>query len=159
MDRFAEARALTHLGNTLHAVGQYTEAERRHRQRLKLSKELQDLAGEGRAHAGLGNVCQATGRFEQAVQHHERHIEIARSLGLGMEVAGAYGNLGNAYFAMGRYRRALHCHEQDLAAQKEERARHRSKQWGEPPAEWRPHGNMVRAPSGRSLPLPARAMA
>lgn len=136
IDRRGEARALTSLGNALHAVGQFREAEAMHRQRLRVALEMQDEAGQGRAHAGIGAACQATGRYPEAVGHHQRHLAVrsprracvrraalslmgvrtlwlqfAQAHGQTQEVASAFANLSAAFSALGLHQRLQAQHD------------------------------------------------
>ena len=90
-----------------------------HERGLKISKEVDDRAGEGIAYCNLGNAYYSLGYFQKAIEYHERHLKMSKEVGDRVGEGSAYGNLGYGYNSLGDFRRAIEYHERALKISKE----------------------------------------
>jgi len=111
--------AYGNLGSAYQALGDFCKAIRYHTQRLAITKEVGDWAGEGGAYGNLGNAYQSLGDFDKAIEYHTQDLAIAIEVGNRVGEGMTYGNLGNAYHALGDFGKAIECSTQDLSIAKE----------------------------------------
>ncbi|HYI00212.1 tetratricopeptide repeat protein, partial [Hyalangium sp.] len=118
-DPLARADADNTLGNVLHSLDRYEEAQQRHARALALREKI---LGPEHPHttlslSNLGRALQGLGRYEEARQANARALALREKI-LGPEhPANAFAlmNLGHAYQALGHYEEARQTYERALA--------------------------------------------
>ncbi|WP_433604006.1 tetratricopeptide repeat protein [Dactylosporangium sp. CA-139114] len=80
-DTAAEAAALDNVGVALRRAGEFEEAERHHREALRLYRAAGDRRGEGWACSRLGVVVWRLGDYLAAREHHQAALDLFRETG------------------------------------------------------------------------------
>ncbi|MCA9701336.1 MAG: tetratricopeptide repeat protein, partial [Myxococcales bacterium] len=105
------AQLANNIGLVHETLGDFDEAERWHRQALKLRRTLLSADHPETAHsyANLGNLALQRGRLDEALRWHQRALAVrTRSLGPGHpDVARSLSNTGRVYLARGEIVEAL----------------------------------------------------
>lgn len=70
-DTAAQGRACGNLGNTYYLLGNFLQAIRYHKERLRIARQFGDKAAERRAHSNLGNSNIFLGEFQTAAEHYK----------------------------------------------------------------------------------------
>ena len=83
--------------------GNYKKAIEYHEKRLKVAKEIANLAEEGAIYGNLGNAYNLMGDYQKAINYHEKHLKIAKEIGNLAKEGAAYGDLGEAYQSLSNY--------------------------------------------------------
>ena len=91
------------LGNAHHSLGDFSNANKYHTQRLDIAKEVVDRAGEGKAYGNLGNAHESLGDFSKAIKYHTQWLAIAKEVGDRAGEGRAYGNLGTGHMHLNEY--------------------------------------------------------
>eukprot|EP00727_Mastigamoeba_balamuthi_P008666 m51a1_g4421 putative ras-related gtp-binding protein (2116) ;mRNA; r:17591-32413 len=113
-DKWAQGRAIRHLGWAYDRLGERKRAIDYYQCYLEICQELGDRAGEAAALSDLGNAHECIEEFQAAVELHSRALEIARELNDVQGQGRAYCNMGNAYDRLGEHQLAVEFHLQDL---------------------------------------------
>src|SRR5690606_9952746 len=103
-DRWSLAFALNNLALLAANRGRVEEARAHFEERLRLQREIGDVAGEAETMRGLGNVHFRRGDLEASSDAYERALELAVRVGDVNEVAGALGDLAVVRHHQGRHR-------------------------------------------------------
>ncbi|MER7279246.1 tetratricopeptide repeat protein [Dactylosporangium sp. NPDC000244] len=80
-DIAAEAAALDNVGVARRRAGEFEEAERHHREALRLYRAAGDRRGEGWAQSRLGVVVWRLGDYLAAREHHQAALDLFRETG------------------------------------------------------------------------------
>jgi tetratricopeptide (TPR) repeat protein len=107
------------LGNTYHALADYSQAIDYHSSSLAIETAIKNRNGEGSALGNLGNAYHALGDYAKAIDYHCQHLAIAREIKDRNGEGTALGNLGMAYRVLGDYNKAIDYHQQYLAIARE----------------------------------------
>ena len=75
-DRAGEGRAYANLGNAYQSLGDFKRAEKYHKQRLSIAKELGDRAGEGTACCFLGRDFELSGNLQVALDYYRLSVKL-----------------------------------------------------------------------------------
>ena len=114
-DRQSESRLLNRLGNLLHLLGKWSEAEPVFLRALEIDQEVGDRISEGATLDNLGNVYGSQGRWEEAIDACGRSLAICREFndraGEGLTLM----RLGNSHFSQNHPDKALDNYQRSLA--------------------------------------------
>lgn len=115
-DSQAEAQALTNIGVSQDALGNFEAAVVSHERRLQIAQELDDLEGIAIACGNLGCALQGLGEYDKAFANHQRQLSYASTHDRPDLAAKAFGNMGTVLECQGKLRGAADCYEKQLTA-------------------------------------------
>jgi tetratricopeptide (TPR) repeat protein len=115
VDRAAEQRASSLLGDVHYMRGRLDSAEQCYQRALVIARAIGDRGGEQNARNGLGGVHYLQGRYEQSAESYQGALRLARSLGDQTAEQHALNGLGWVHHVQGRRGLALDFYAKGLA--------------------------------------------
>lgn len=117
-DPQTEVQVRLHLGDLLHTLGRYPQAQAQYESARSLARSRQETLQESAALNGLGRVATSFGQPQQAIAYHQQALQ--RLQGLDSETAAAataatHNDLGDAHRVNGDLAAARSSHEAALA--------------------------------------------
>jgi CHAT domain-containing protein/Tfp pilus assembly protein PilF len=112
------AKALSGLGWSQWATGQYETSLVTRRRALEILRKLGDRAGEEFVLQGLGETYYSLGRYDEALEQYKLGLEVNKITGNAIQKGTLLSNMGSTYRSQGRFAEASDILEQALATLK-----------------------------------------